>query len=91
MELEYDAQKRLWTLRERGLDFADATWVFESVELELIDDRFDYGEVRMISFGQIGNRPVAVVWTEKGKDQRRIISMRHVHDREIEARRRSMD
>jgi uncharacterized protein (DUF4415 family) len=91
MNLEWDEAKRDWTLRERGLDFKDAQRVFEAVDMELIDDRIDYNEVRIISFGQLDDRPVAVVWTQRNPDTRRIISMRHVHEREIEARRRAMD
>lgn len=91
MKIEYDDAKRDWTLLNRGLDFEDASKVFSSLEMELVDDRFDYGEERIITFGQIANRFVAVVWTPKDYETRRIISMRHVHDREIEARRRALD
>ncbi|HCF24673.1 MULTISPECIES: BrnT family toxin [unclassified Novosphingobium] len=91
MDLEYDEEKRQRTLRERGLNFSDATKVFDSLEIELVDDRFDYGEVRIISFGQIDDRPVAIVWTPRGTHRRRIISMRYVHEREIEARKRALD
>ena len=90
MKLEWDELKRQATLELRGLDFADASLVFDSVELELEDDRKDYGEVRLITFGFIEQRPVAMVWTLRGKN-RRIISMRHVHDDEIEARKRALD
>ena len=90
MRLEWDNEKRDLTLAERGLDFADAIKVFESVEMELEDDRQDYGETRLISFGYLGNRPVAVVWTSRGTC-RRIISMRHMHEQELEARRRALD
>ena len=91
MKIEYDHAKRDWTLQNRGLDFEDALEVFSTLEMELVDDRFDYGEVRIITFGQIASRSVAMVWTPKDLETRRIISMRHVHDREIEARRRALD
>lgn len=90
MEIEYDETKRRWTLQNRQLDFADARKVFEALELELEDDRIDYGERRILSFGKIDERSVAVVWTPRA-NSRRIISMRHVHDREIDARRRALD
>lgn len=90
MQLEWDEVKREATLVLRGLDFADANLVFNSTELELVDDRKNYGELRMVTFGFIDHRPVAMVWTPRGKN-RRIISMRHVHDDEIEARRRALD
>jgi uncharacterized protein len=90
MRLEWDDSKRSRTLEKRGLDFAEASRIFESVEIELEDDRTDYGEVRVVTFGYLGDRPVAVVWTRRG-ECRRIISMRHVHEHELEARRRSLD
>ena len=90
MNIEYDEAKRLLTLRERGLDFADATKVFAGDYLEFIDDRNDYGEDRYIIYGELDGRAVAIVWTPRD-DTRRIISMRHVHDEELEARRTALD
>ncbi len=46
MEISYDAEKRDWTLRERGLDFEDAAHVFAGKTLTIEDDRKDYGERR---------------------------------------------
>ena len=90
MKIEYDEAKRKWTLKNRGLDFEDAAKIFAATDIFLEDDRIDYGETRYISFGVIDDRPVAVVWTPRG-DSKRIISMRHVHEREIEARLRALD
>jgi uncharacterized DUF497 family protein len=42
-KITFDPAKRDWTLRERGLDFADATEVFDGLKLEHADDRRDYG------------------------------------------------
>lgn len=80
--IEFDAQKRLQTLKERGLDSARATEVFASVAANIEDKRLLYGEQRFISFGFIDYRLVAEVWTVRGT-KRRIISMRKANEREI--------
>ena len=90
VKIEFDEAKRLKTLEERGLDFLDCPTLFAGGYLEYEDNRFDYGEARFIAFGSLDNRLVAVVWTPRG-EIRRIISMRHVHDDELEARKRTLD
>jgi uncharacterized DUF497 family protein len=83
MHLVYDPEKRATTLRERGLDFEDATKVFSRTHFQMEDDREDYGETRWITVGWLNRFLVIVVWTERG-DARRIISMRKCNDRERE-------
>ena len=51
--ITFDLPKREWTLLKRGLDFADADIVFAGDTLDFVDDRQDYGEVRMISVGHL--------------------------------------
>lgn len=75
MEITFDPAKREATLTHRGLDFADADKVFAGAVLEYEDDRFDYGEVRVISVGTLYGKVVVLVWTDRG-DDRHIISMR---------------
>ena len=78
----WDEAKRRATLRERGLDFADAERVFEGRRYYTrTDDRKEYGEVRYVTAGYLTGRFVIVVWTGDD-DNRRIISMRHGHARE---------
>ena len=90
MKIVYDEAKRLKTLVERELDFADAAEVFATSYMQFDDDRFDYGETRYLTFGFIKDRAVAMVWTQRDNG-RRVISMRHVHEEELEARRRALD
>jgi uncharacterized DUF497 family protein len=89
MEIEYHEDKRLQTLRERGLDFARAQEIFDSDSVDVPDERFNYGEQRWLTFGLLDGRHVAVVWTTR-EDRRRIISMRHMHEREIKTRRSAL-
>jgi uncharacterized protein len=83
MKISYDPAKRDVTLAERGLDFEDAPLVLASESVTLTDDRFDYGEQRYVTFGWLNAVAVAVVWTWRD-DGRRIISMRRMHEEEIE-------
>jgi uncharacterized protein len=78
----WDEAKRQATLRERGLDFADAEQVFLGRRYYTrVDDRRDYGEKRFVTVGYLRERFVVIVWTG-GDDGRRIISMRYGHARE---------
>lgn len=90
MRITFNRDKRDLTLRERGLDFADAKEVFAGRHATLPDDRKDYGEPRFISAGILGDRLVVLVWTPRGA-ARRIISMRYAHDKEIRRWRIELD
>lgn len=73
--------KRDWTLRVRGLDFADAEAVFAGPTFTFEDTREDYGEQRFVTFGLLAGRLVAVGWTPRGEDQH-VFSMRKANARE---------
>ena len=75
MKFVWDEKKRKKTLQERGLDFADAKKVFEGATFTFEDDRFDYGERRVVTFGLLGADVVVIVHTESEKEIR-VISMR---------------
>ena len=81
VKVTFDPAKRERNLSERGLDFADAARVFNGQELSVEDNRFDYGETRIITLGRLGTRQVRVVWTQRG-GSRRVISMRYCRDNE---------
>ncbi len=75
MKITFDPAKRDRTLKERGLDFADAEQVFADITFTQQDDRRDYGEVRYQTYGRLRGEIVMVVWTHR-YDARHIISMR---------------
>lgn len=81
MELTWDETKRQSALQERGLDFADAEIVFAGPVFEFEDTRRAYGEQRMICFGFLAGRMVAVGYVQRG-ETRHIFSMRKVNERE---------
>jgi len=83
MKLVWNEAKRLATLNERGLDFADAGQIFEGLYLTIEDDREDYGEERFVSYGRMNRKIVACVWTDR-PGARRIISLRKAEKDERE-------
>ena len=86
MEITFDPVKREWILRERGLDFADATAVFAGRTFTFEDDRFDYPEIRFVTVGLLAGRMIVLVWTPDPSvaayEGRRVISMRKANARE---------
>lgn len=81
MEITFDPVKRDKTLRERKLDFLRAVEIFEGPNYRFVDDRFDYGEERIVTIGYLDERMMVVVWTPRGA-ARHVISMRKANDRE---------
>ena len=81
MRITCDPAKRQLTLDERGLDLLRAKEVFAGLHFTRTDDRQDYGEPRFITAGWLDARLVVLAWTPRGA-ARRIISMRHCHERE---------
>jgi uncharacterized DUF497 family protein len=81
MGITFDPAKRAAALAERGLDFADAVFVFAGVTVEIEDTRKNYGETRIICYGLLEGRMVVVGYTPRGAD-RHIFSMRKANERE---------
>ena len=81
---EWDPRKNRANIRKHGIDFQDAIRVFDSAYLEGPDNRFDYGEERTITYGQMGTHIVAVVVVLRG-GRRRIVSARKATKAEAKA------
>ena len=90
MKISFDPAKREVTLRERGLDFAQAEAVFAGITFDREDDRRDYGERRIITVGLLYQRMVVIVWTPR-IPERHIISMRKANEREQKRYRQRLD
>jgi len=80
--IEFDDVKREITLFVRGLDMARANEVFASPHMDQLDDRKNYGEARIITFGHLDEFPIVLVWTYRGNNKR-IISLRRANEREV--------
>lgn len=81
MRITFDPLKRARTLADRGLDFEDAAIIFGGVTVEIEDLRKNYGERRIICYGLLSGRLVAIGYTSRGTT-RHIFSMRKANDRE---------
>jgi uncharacterized protein len=81
MPFEWDEAKRERNIRDRKIDFRDILPLFHGHTIEIVDDRVDYGETRIICFGELNGRLYVVVYTWRGLN-RRIISARKANARE---------
>jgi len=82
MRYEWDEAKREVNLATHGIDFT-AIELFEWETATVFEDRRkDYDEKRMVAYGYIKERLVAVVFTQK-KTAKRIISLRKANNREV--------
>ena len=81
MGFEWDERKRERNLLIHRVDFIDVLSIFDGATLEIVDERFDYGETRIRCLGDIGGRVYVVVYTRRGVN-RRIISVRKANARE---------
>ena len=50
--------------------------------VSFVDDRFDYGEERLITLGMLVGRVIVIAHALRGDDTTRIISMRKANRRE---------
>jgi len=56
--------------------------LFSGPHLSMTDDRFEYGEVREVAFGLIGDRLFVCVYADRD-EERRVISPRKANRREV--------
>ena len=81
MEFEFDPDKSAKNARERGLPFQLAAELEWQRAIVFVDDRFMYGEERLIAFAPLRGRLYAVCYVLRGQ-VRRIISFRKANKRE---------
>ena len=75
MKFEWDEAKRRSNLTRHGIDFAELAELFTGLTLDFSDNRFDYGEQRVVTLGLFRGRVVVVVHTGID-DNIRVISAR---------------
>ena len=82
MQFEWDSDKAAANVSRHGVSFELAMLVFlDNGRLIKLDERFDYGEERIITMGHVNNRLHVVVYTQTN-DTIRIISARKANRRE---------
>jgi len=83
MEIEYDQLKNATNIGKHGVSFdmvAEFDWETSVSERDI---RREYGEILVISYGLVGNRLYALVWTKRNA-RIRPISFRKANERERE-------
>ncbi len=85
MKYEWDPVKSRNNLEKHGYDFAIIAGFDWSEALEVLDDRFDYGEERWLALGPIGAKLFALAFTPRGDTKIRVISLRPANRNEKRA------
>ena len=83
MRYEWDEAKNRSNFAKHGLDFEDAAQVFAVPCVTFLDDRFDYGEERLITLGLLAGRLVVIAHSPRDEGTR-ITSLRKGNRREQE-------
>jgi len=84
IELEYDHEKNLRNIKERGLPFDLGEFVLTDPNVATKRDiRKNYGEDRFLSFGKAGELNLCLCWTPRN-GKVRVITLFKVHEKEWE-------
>jgi uncharacterized DUF497 family protein len=86
MDSEFDPAKNAENITKHGLALADFAG-FDAEPVVIVDDRFDYGEVRYRAFGRIAGAGYCLVFTLRDGTMR-LISFRRAHEKEMKRHER---
>ncbi len=81
MKFEWDERKNQSNVEKHGVNFEDAKELFDSKLYEYEDTRINYGEKRMIGYGFIHGKLMAVAYAPR-HNVIRLISFRRANSRE---------
>ena len=84
MRFEWDEVKRRINLMRHGIDFVDVASAFDGLTVDLVDDRYDYGERRLFTLGLLNGEVVAISYTQRRDTIRLITARRASKNEEIE-------
>jgi len=85
MTFTWDSKKNRRNVSRHGIAFEDAIRIFDGPTLERVDDRFEYGEVRVYAIGIVNGIEITLIYTDVSPDVRRIISAWRAERHEREA------
>jgi uncharacterized protein len=74
IDFEWGDAKAASNLAKHGVSFAVAARIFDNIYIERVDDREDYGELRIIGLGRLELEVYRVVYTWRNEHSVRIIS-----------------
>jgi hypothetical protein len=81
IEFEWDSKKAAENLGKHGISFEVVSELFEGEYTVTEDNRFEYGEIRLIATGRVVDVTLVVVFTKRGS-KFRIISARKANRNE---------
>ena len=84
VQIEFDRAKDRRNRAKHGLSLTFATKLDWDSMLAQVDDRDDYGEERWIGIAPRGSRLYTVIFTMRGEETARIISLRKASNSEID-------
>ncbi len=83
MSYTWDPAKNQRNIARHGIAFEDAVRIFEGPTLERVDDRFEYGDVRVYAIGIVNETEITVIYTDVSTERRIISAWRaERHERE---------
>lgn len=88
MTVEFDPAKDSVNIAVHGISLAAAETLLAGFVLERIDDRLEYGEIRIVAIGEIAGRVFVCVYTRRGAAVR-AISLRPANRKERNAYQRT--
>jgi uncharacterized protein len=74
MRFAWNAEKNRMNVKRHGIAFRDAARIFDGPTVEKVDDRFDYGEIRVYAIGLVNSIVITVIYTDRANDERHLIS-----------------
>ncbi len=83
MNFEWDETKRLSNIQSHKIDFVGLEKLFDGLTVTILDNRFDYGEERFVTFGILNGVVLAIVHTETENVIRIISARKATKDEEI--------
>ncbi|MEO9778948.1 MAG: BrnT family toxin [Sedimentitalea sp.] len=82
MQFEWDEGKNRANIAKHGISFEQARLIFYDLTVDLVDDRADYGETRIISLGLLEGVVVLSVAHTDREGRIRLISARRASRKE---------
>jgi uncharacterized DUF497 family protein len=73
MNYVWDPRKNRRNLARHRIAFEDANRDFRRPTLKSVDERFDYGEVRIYAIGIVNDLEITVIYNKVSETERRII------------------
>ena len=70
MRYSWDDEKNRSNLKRHGIAFEDAVRIFEGPTVEKVDNRFDYGEIRVYAIGLVNGLEITVIYTDRDHERR---------------------